>query len=324
MTMAGELVLETEELTVKFGGLVAVDNVNIVAHEGEIVGIIGPNGAGKTTLFNLITGAVPATSGRILYKYMPIKPIERKYVPPFRKHPPSAYQATRDAFIGERVSQKYAENYRQEVAHYEREMEELSRNDKMMNIAGLGVGEIARLGLSRTFQNIRLYTRMTVIENVMTSIQRDPPYSILTAMLGLPEKYRRDRYDYVRAMDYLKLLGVSEYANHTASSLPYGQQRRLEIARAIATRPRLLLLDEPAAGMNNEECRELVELILKIHRELGIAILLIEHHMDVLMKLSDVVYVINQGAVLRHGSPREIQADPEVIRAYLGERRRGK
>jgi len=317
-------VLETGELTVKFGGLVAVNNVNICVKEGEIVGIIGPNGAGKTTLFNLITGAVPAQSGQILYNYSPIKPMRQIYVSPFRNRPSASWQQKIVDSISERVSRQYAKKYNAELKYYETEMEELARHERIIDLIGKNVGEIARLGLSRTFQNIRIYTRMTAVENVMTSIQREPPYSILVAMLGLPQKYRRDRSDYKLAIEYLKLLGIEEYANYTASSLPYGQQRRLEIARAVATRPRLLLLDEPAAGMNNEECRNLVTLIRKIQKELGISILLIEHHMDVVMKLSDVVYVINQGTVLRKGLPHEIQSDPEVIRAYLGERRRRK
>ncbi len=315
-------ILETKDLTVKFGGLVATNKVNIAVPEGKIIGIIGPNGAGKTTLFNLITGAVPATSGEILFRYEPPAPIEQKYIPPKRKH--GQVNEAADASKHAQFTKRYQQRYRDEMDRYEKEIALLRSQNASVNLSGKNTDAIARLGLSRTFQNIRLYSKMTVLENVLTSIQAEPPYSILTAMLGLPEKYRRDRSDEALAMEYLEQLGIADTADATASSLPYGKQRRLEIARAIATRPRLLLLDEPAAGMNNEECRELVKLIRGIHQKLGITILLIEHHMDVIMNLSDEIYVITLGSVLRKGTPSEIQSDPEVIKAYLGEKRRGR
>lgn len=244
----------------RFGGLTAVNSVNMEIPRGSIVGIIGPNGAGKTTLFNIITGAIAPTEGELLF--------EGK------------------------------------------------------SLIGKTTDQIARTGLSRTFQNIRVCTRMSVLENVMISIQRIPPYSVLASMLRLPSVRRKDKEALDKAMEYLKMLGIDHYASAAAASLPYGAQRRLEIARAIATEPKLLLLDEPAAGMNNEECMELVELIREIHAAKNLTIMLIEHHMDVIMNLSDEIYVINLGAVLRRGLPEEIQCDPEVIRAYLGERRR--
>lgn len=258
--MNRQTLLETKDLTVQFGGLTAVNSVNMEIPQGSIVGIIGPNGAGKTTLFNIITGAIAPTEGELLF--------EGK------------------------------------------------------SLIGKTTDQIARTGLSRTFQNIRVCTRMSVLENVMISIQRIPPYSVLASMLRLPSVRRKDKEALDKAMEYLKILGIDHYASAAAASLPYGAQRRLEIARAIATEPKLLLLDEPAAGMNNEECMELVELIRGIHAAKDLTIMLIEHHMDVIMNLSDEIYVINLGAVLRRGLPEEIQSDPEVIRAYLGERRR--
>lgn len=258
--MNSGMILETKDLTIRFGGLTAINKVSTQIPEGKIVSIIGPNGAGKTTLFNLITGALAPTEGEILFEGR--------------------------------------------------------------SLVGKTTEQIARIGLSRTFQNIRVCTRMSVLDNVMISIQRVPSYNIFAALLRLPNVRRADKLAREQAMEYLRLLGIERYASAAAGSLPYGAQRRLEIARAIATKPKLLLLDEPAAGMNNEECSELVDLIRSIHKSQKLTIMLIEHHMDVVMNLSDEIYVINLGSVLRHGLPEAIQSDPEVIRAYLGERRR--
>lgn len=260
MMESQRIILETKDLTVRFGGLTAVNNVNIVVPEGNITGIIGPNGAGKTTLFNMITAAVEPTSGDVLY--------EGK------------------------------------------------------TLLGIGPDEIARMGVSRTFQNIRVCSRMTALENVIISIQREPPYSVFSALLGLPGVKRKDREAREQAYSYLEMLGIASYAGSLASEMPYGQQRRLEIARAIATRPQLLLLDEPAAGMNNEECHELTELLRELRQKLDLTVLIIEHHMEVVMKLCDHIYVLNLGSLLREGKPAEIQSDPQVIKAYLGEKRR--
>lgn len=346
--MDKNLILETKDLTVNFGGLLATNKVNIQVPEGKIVGVIGPNGAGKTTIFNLITGAIKATEGQVLYNCAPIKPIEQGYVAPKRTKKKIARIGEKiktysgdeqkleslsaqlqkvkdtDKKNAEKLQKRYKREYEQALTKHTREIERLGQKGDVINLVGKRTDQVARLGLSRTFQNIRLYNRMTVLENVVISLQRIPPYAIGTALLGLPEKFRRDAFDRELAMGYLEMLGIADFADSPAGSLPYGKQRRLEIARAIATRPRLLLLDEPAAGMNNEECSELVGLIKNIHEKLGLTILLIEHHMDVVMQLSDEIYVINLGEVLRHGEPDQIQSDPEVIKAYLGERRRGK
>jgi len=255
-----KIVLETKDLTVRFGGLTAVNNVSIKVPEGNITGIIGPNGAGKTTLFNIITAAVEPTSGDVLF------------------------------------------------------------NGK--SLVGMTPDRIAREGVSRTFQNIRICSKMTALENVVISIQRVPPYKWYEAMLGLPSVKRKDKEALEQAYEYLDMLGITKFANSQAGEMPYGQQRRLEIARAIATKPQLLLLDEPAAGMNNEECRELSALIRELREKLDLTVVIIEHHMEVVMKLCDDVCVLNLGSLLREGKPAEIQSDPEVIKAYLGERRR--
>jgi len=257
--MSADCILETKRLTVRFGGLVAVNDVDIRISRGELVGLIGPNGAGKTTIFNLITGALAPTEGDILFKGQSI--------------------------VGKRPDQ------------------------------------IARLGLSRTFQNIRLFTKASVLENIMIAIQRDPSYSVIEAFLRLPKVKKADREASEKAHEFLELVGLTDYAGARAGSLPYGLQRRLEIARALATGPEFLQLDEPAAGMNNEECASLIELVSRISRQTGISIMLIEHHMDVVMQLCGRVYVLNLGSVLKCGTPDEVQSDPTVIKAYLGERR---
>jgi branched-chain amino acid transport system ATP-binding protein len=254
-----DYLLEIKDLTVRFGGLTAVDNVNIKIEEGKIYGIIGPNGAGKTTIFNMISGAVQPSSGDILF--------EGK------------------------------------------------------SIVGLKMDKIARLGLSRTFQNIRLFEKISVLDNIIISLQRQPEYNLIQAFLRTKKVRQEDNNAREKAKEYLELVGLSEYANAIAGSLPYGLQRRLEIARALATSPKLLQLDEPAAGMNNEECARLTELIKEIHNKTQTTILLIEHHMDVVVELCSEIYVLNLGKLLCHGSPREIQTNPDVIKVYLGEGR---
>ena len=181
--------------------------------------------------------------------------------------------------------------------------------------------QICHLGISRTFQNIRLFPKMSVIENVSIGMNSAPKYSLLQAAIRSPKVERVKRETLDQAHYYLQLLGLTEYEDHMAGSLPYGLQRRLEIARAIATKPELLLLDEPAAGMNNDECNELVEILRKLHNELGFTVALIEHHIDFVMNLCNRIYVLNLGKVLTEGTPQMVQNNPSVIKAYLGERR---
>ena len=182
--------------------------------------------------------------------------------------------------------------------------------------------KIANYGISRTFQNIRLFPKMSVIENVSTPMHSTPRYSIWAAMLGLPAVKKSQSETEEKAMEYLSLLGLEEHKDRQAGTLPYGLQRRLEIARALAASPKLLLLDEPAAGMNNDECHELVGLLRDIHKDFKLTIIMIEHHIDIVMKLCSRIYVLDLGRVLAEGTARQIQTDPKVIKAYLGERRR--
>lgn len=190
------------------------------------------------------------------------------------------------------------------------------------SLLGKAPDKISHLGISRTFQNIRIFPQMTVLENVCIPLHSKPQYNIFAAMLGLPSAKKKDKALQEEALGYLESFGILEYKDQKAGSLPYGLQRRLEIARALAAHPKLLLLDEPAAGMNNDECEELVRLLQGIHQKYNLTIVLIEHHLDVVFKLCNRIYVFNLGKLLAEGSPAEIQANPEVISAYLGERRR--
>ena len=252
--------LKVENLTIRFGGLVAVDDVSIHIDVGEFIGLIGPNGAGKTTFFNSITGNLVPTSGKISYD-------------------------------GKSLIKKAPD-------------------------------KISHMGISRTFQNIRIFPKMSVLENVCLPLHSEPNYNVFSAMLGLPYTRRRDKQLNDEAMSFLERLGIAEYKDHQAGALAYGLQRRLEIARALAAHPKLLLLDEPAAGMNNDECLELVELLKGIYKEYDLTVMLIEHHIDVVLSLCDRIYVLNIGKLLAEGTPSEIQSNPDVIRAYLGERRK--
>ena len=182
--------------------------------------------------------------------------------------------------------------------------------------------KIANYGISRTFQNIRLFPKMTVLDNVSIPMHSTPKYSVWAAMLGLPSVKRVQIDTEKRALEFLSIMGLVEHKDRQAGTLPYGLQRRLEIARALAASPKLLLLDEPAAGMNNDECNELIELLRGIYKTFNLTVVMIEHHIDIVMKLCTRIYVLNLGKVLAEGTPKQIQTDPQVIKAYLGERRR--
>ena len=246
-----------EQVTIRFGGLVAVHSLDLAVHEGELVGLIGPNGAGKTTVFNMITGQYAPTRGRILFDGQPIHGW-----PPHR---------------------------------------------------------ITALGIARTFQNIRLFGGLSVLDNVMVGLHVRRRASLTAAFLPLRSRREEDRAMEKEARALLEAVGLAHLAGEPARSLPYGQQRRLEIARALATRPRLLLLDEPAAGMNPEEMRQLMEFILEVRRRFGLTILLIEHHMQMVMGICERITVLDHGVAIAEGTPEAIQRDPRVIAAYLGE-----
>ncbi|MGD9569877.1 MAG: ABC transporter ATP-binding protein [Sedimentibacter sp.] len=249
-------VLSLKNVTKRFGGLTAVDNVSFDIEQGEIFGLIGPNGAGKTTIFNLITAIYSITEGKISF--------------------------------------------------YDKKLE----NVKLF--------EIANMGITRTFQNIRLFKKLTAYDNVLTACHKSADYSLFNPIIRFG-KFRHQENELNKKTDeLLKLMGLWDYKDIVASNLPYGLQRKLEIARALALNPKLLLLDEPAAGMNPEETMQLMALIREIREKFDLTVLIIEHHMDLIMGVCDRIFVLNFGIPLALGTPKEIQEDKRVIEAYLG------
>lgn len=251
-------ILVCTDLSMNFGGVKAVDNLNMTVHPKETLGIIGPNGAGKTTIYNVISRIYKQTSGSV-------------------------------TFLGKCI-------------------------DNMDQVA------VARMGLARTFQNIRLFTGLSVLDNVKVSIDYSGNYSILESTLRLPKMRKEEKRIAEEAMKVLQLLKLDKYAKSPATSLPYGIQKRVEIARALVTNPKLLLLDEPAAGLNPEEVLQLVDFLKEIQEMYnGLSIIVIEHRMDLVMNLCDYLYVQNFGKTIAKGVPAEIQVNPTVLAAYLGE-----
>ncbi len=272
-------VLHVENVTMQFGGVVAVNNLSLDIPEGKIVALIGPNGAGKTTAFNCITGVYEPTNGLVEFMGKPI----------VRNHPTG----------------KMKKNYKGENA------------DKYLGkVISPTPDIITEKGIARTFQNIRLWKSMTVFENVLLAKHMRAKQNFLSATFrGNAKEEKRMREE---TMALLVEQGLDKFKDEIATSLPYGLQRRLEIARALASDPKLLLLDEPAAGMNPQETQELAEFIKEIRDKYNLTIFLIEHHMDLVMQISDYIYVIDFGSEIAQGVPEEIQSNQRVIDAYLG------
>jgi branched-chain amino acid transport system ATP-binding protein len=254
---SGDLVLKTAKATIRFGGLVAVNELDMNVRRGEIYGLIGPNGAGKTTIFNLLTGVYEPTSGEIYFE-------ERR-------------------------------------------------------IDGMRPYEISRCGVSRTFQNIRLFPGMSVLENVMTACHIHARQNLFDAVVRSPRFERDEREQRDFSLELLQIFDLADARGEGGTSLPYGKQRRLEIVRALATRPKLLLLDEPAAGLNPSEQEDLMLLIQQIRDRFGLTILLVEHNMKVVMGVCERIQVVDYGKSIALGVPDEIRNNPKVIEAYLGD-----
>ena len=262
----------------QFGGVVAVNDLSLEVNQGEIVALIGPNGAGKTTAFNCITGVYEPTNGKIDFMGQPMI----------------------ESFPQGKMANTYLGEHKGLYTH----------NCKP------SPDQITQLGIARTFQNIRLFSSLTVLENVLIAKHMRAKQNVFSATFRLNRK--EEAAQRAQVEELLEIVGLSDVKNELATSLPYGKQRRLEIARALAAEPKLLLLDEPAAGMNPQETEELTAFIGEIREKFKITILLIEHHMNLVMGISDRIYVLDFGKLIAHGTPAEIQKNQRVIDAYLG------
>ena len=301
--------LKVDNATMQFGGVVAVDNLNLEVNEGEIVALIGPNGAGKTTAFNVITGVYAPSNGRITFdgecivRNHPTGKMKKLYK---GKHPTmyTAQFAPEQALEGSDLEMWKAE---------QKARDEFAFSDHILEPTP---DKITGRGMARTFQNIRLWKTQTVFDNVLIAKHMRRSSGFFSATFRGNRKEEAKQREEV--LELLRIVGLEDVKDELATSLPYGKQRRLEIARALATQPKLLLLDEPAAGMNPQETIELTEFIAQIRKDFHMTILLIEHHMDLVMDISDRIYVLDFGELIAQGVPAEIQANNRVIDAYLG------
>ena len=301
--------LKVENATMQFGGVVAVDNLNLEVNEGEIVALIGPNGAGKTTAFNVITGVYAPSNGRITFdgecivRNHPTGKMKKLYK---GKHPTmyTAQFAPEQALEGSDLETWKAD---------QKARDEFAFSDHILEPTP---DKITGRGMARTFQNIRLWKTQTVFDNVLIAKHMRRSSGFFSATFRGNRKEEAKQREEV--LELLRIVGLEDVKDELATSLPYGKQRRLEIARALATQPKLLLLDEPAAGMNPQETIELTEFIAQIRKDFHMTILLIEHHMDLVMDISDRIYVLDFGELIAQGVPAEIQANDRVIDAYLG------
>ena len=273
-----ENVLKIENATMQFGGVVAVDNLNLEINQGEIVALIGPNGAGKTTAFNVVTGVYQPTNGAVWFQ-------------------------------GEKIIENHPQGKMKKLYKGE-------HDGDYTQVLAPTPDKITQMGMARTFQNIRLWKSQTVFDNVLIAKHCRTHTNFLSAALRLNRKEEAEQRRHVEEL--LDTVGLLDVRNELATSLPYGKQRRLEIARALATEPKLLLLDEPAAGMNPQETDELTAFIGEIRDKFHLTVFLIEHHMDLVMDISDRIYVLDFGKLIAEGTPAEIQNNQRVIDAYLG------